>query len=915
MFSLVLGANQEPNSEDPNRPFTSSLTRRVLKQHLKETAQEWPANGNSSDAMSENSSTSGRSSLSRALSKLSSVLGPEAKTGARKDQQQIAYGRTMSSRELGAQQGETRRYLRYGRSSTLDNIDASGGAERGRVGSPLSDEEQSGTSNPASYRTFTRTRSREYFSPTSSRGASPTPTGWTSPDPVGGSLNPIMPQLSTVLENGPLGNESENSPRPVRAAETKVAVVVPTSVAASNPASSSAPSAVPPSVPSAPPTAPADGADDRKSRRVSRFLRPDFYDTPRDESTEKPRYLSKSIERYNPDAGLLALSNKASASTGNERVVPVLRATSGSSMSSGSSVPPSPLQPLLLARQNLQPIPHHQPVQQPASNMTFVLKPVELQSPSEASRSIKPTVSPPSLQPIQTPQTPVRQEQTQEPQQIPQQQQPVQQKQPQPPQQSQQQQQNVSQQQQNVPELQQSASSQQIAQIAQNQQQPIEPAPQQSPPPQPHQQPANQTQVKTNGKGSPKLTVRRQFEHLINLAAAQFQRSSSPGKAAQTSNPLPPRSVVSPSAEAISLELKQLEDEIKNTAAIKAQAAARLDALKYEYAAKTGAMLSPPPPPEPSRTPNRTSLADLPIPPEFQPFQYKGSNGVLRELSSMSRRETLTSPKSESRASSYFESDEPVRFARIKRVDQQQDTSWASDMMDGTPGTPTDSYESSSVCSDLRPDKDSGEDESVSERILRKSFYCRFNDSSKVKPRVQQIHRRSVTNKELATPAESVEEVAPPPPQGHISRRSSVNRRSVSGRDESAEAVMVRKFLSTGSETSTFERERRLSTTRRSNVSESSDTADPIRSREASVARSVKSERVTSPTPSEAGSVANGRESRSYLRSYTSRGFANDLPPSGSEYSSASLGRRSYYSSSSSNGDHMNSLPRRTNRY
>jgi hypothetical protein len=155
-----------------------------------------------------------------------------------------------------------------------------------------------------------------------------------------------------------------------------------------------------------------------------------------------------------------------------------------------------------------------------------------------------------------------------------------------------------------------------------------------------------------------------------------------------------------------------------------------------------------------------------------------------------------------------------------------------------------------------------------------------------------------------------------------------------------SESVMVRKFLSSGDANGggTFDRERRLSATRRHpTVSEYSDApVDVIHprrsmSREVSVARSVKSDtqpssqqQVTSPTPSIAGSDSgdrgtNGREVRSYARTYSSsRALANDLPPSGNgeSYSSASLGRRSYYpvssTSSSSNADHISSLPRRS---
>lgn len=66
-----------------------------------------------------------------------------------------------------------------------------------------------------------------------------------------------------------------------------------------------------------------------------------------------------------------------------------------------------------------------------------------------------------------------------------------------------------------------------------------------------------------------------------------------------------------------------------------------------------------------------------------------------------------------------------------------------------TPATPTDSYESSSVCSDLR-DRDlresAGEDESVSERIFRKSFYTRFNSQEAKKEQVPKTNNPLAIN-------------------------------------------------------------------------------------------------------------------------------------------------------------------------
>ncbi|XP_046649150.1 mucin-5AC-like isoform X5 [Daphnia pulicaria] len=946
--------NGDVNNATPasSRPFTSSLTRRKLNQHLRETNPELVGspgqNGNhqqnNSDAMSDTSSTSAgnRSSLSWALSRFTGGVADSAKPTGRsvrdQQQQQPQYNRTKSSRELG-NEPQQRTYQRYGRSSTLDNLEpdsstapssASTAGYFHRIGSPFSDDENpnSGVSTPASYRTYTRTRSREYMSPTSSRGTSPVPsssiaalpsisTTMSSPDAVANmTMNPIVPQLSTVLENGPLGVEGESSPRQTRAAESKLAAI--TSLNSTNPIPVSVPAPAPISAPN-PPAAPtsenADGTIERKSRRVSRFLRPDFYDAPKEESsTEKQRFL-KSVEqrweKYNPDAGLMALSKTTNSQTaGSTQTIERPAAPISKDRATGSltSTPPSPLQPILKARQSLTPIPAPaQPnLSLPPPSSSIVLKPVPEQP------QVEPTTN-------------------------------------------------------KIPQ--------------QVMLKPVSVEPQQ-------QQQQQQSAPKSNGnapssKNSPKLTVRRQFEHLINLAAAQFQRSSSPNKVApaapaqtpaSTSTTItPPTPVVSTAAVAqppttiqqppdtISLELKQLEDEIKNTAAIKAQASARLDALKYEHAVRSGAAAIPPSGiPKPAIPVKPIYLVarpvqeipsvspDLPIvPPEFQPFQYKGSNGTLRELSHRSnnnnRRDALSPPPAganENGTISPF-ADEAVRFARIiKRFESQPyENSWASDAMgidNAAPGTPTDSYESSSVCSDLRGDqRDSGEDESVSERIFRKSFYSRFNEPTKTK------HRRSMT-RELEGGEGGEGNLPITDAQPPISRRSSQHRKSLSGRDESvdriglSETVMVRKFLSSGDANGggNFDRERRLSASRRHpSVSEYSDaTVDVIHprrsmSREVSVARSVKSDtqppQVTSPTPSVAGSDSGdragtaGREVRSYARTYSSsRALANDLPPSGNgeSYSSASLGRRSYYpvSSTSTNADHISSLPRRS---
>lgn len=919
------------NAPTSSRPFTSSLTRRKLNQHLRETNPELVGlqgqNGthhqqNNSDAMSDASTASGgnRSSLSWALSRFAG----ETRASNRVVKDQPQYNRTKSSRELSDEPQPQRTYQRYGRSSTMDNIDAdsttntapSSASTTGyfhRIGSPLSDEEQpnsSGVSTPASYRTYTRTRSREYMSPTSSRGTSPIPssiaasssiptiTNASSPDGAASMMmNPIVPQLSTVLENGPLGAEGENSPGPKRAAESKLATI--TSLASTNPIPASAPTAASDS---------ADGTTERKSRRVSRFLRPDFYDAPKEDGNDKQRFLKaveQRWEKYNPDAGLVALTKTTSQSTGAtpvERIAPKDRAVSGSL----NTAPPSTLQPVLQARHNLTPIP-------PPTQPTMSLPP-----PSITSVVLKPVPEQPQREPLSN---------------------------------------------------------------GKNQQQVTLKSASVEPPS------TAKSTGNSSSKNSPKLTVRRQFEHLINLAAAQFQRSPSPNKVtpavtsqatAPTSTPTPPTPVVSTKGQlqqiavsnahpdSVSLELKQLEDEIKNTAAIKAQATARLDALKHEHALRSGVApaasagnLKPAIPVKPvflvARPVEDLPPTDLPVvPAEFQPFQYKGSNGTLRELSNRSnnhnsRRDALSPPPPNvndiaATTISPF-ADEAVRFARIiKRFEPQSyDNSWANDGMDNAaaaPGTPTDSYESSSVCSDLRGDqRDSGEDESVSERIFRKSFYSRFNEPAKTK------HRRSM-NRELTTAAEGVEsgDMSISDSQPSITRRSSQHRKSISGRDESAESVMVRKFLSADANAGIagsghFDRERRLSASRRQTPAppELPDVPTDVihsrrsMSREVSVARSVKADTqqqppeqvVTSPTPAVAGSDSgdrstSGREVRSYTRTYsTSRAFANDLPPAGNgeSYSSASLGRRSYYpvsSTSSSNADHISSLPRRS---
>ncbi|EFX63128.1 hypothetical protein DAPPUDRAFT_335903, partial [Daphnia pulex] len=289
--------NGDVNNATPasSRPFTSSLTRRKLNQHLRETNPELVGspgqNGNhqqnNNDAMSDTSSTSAgnRSSLSWALSRFTGGVADSAKPTGRsvrdQQQQQPQYNRTKSSRELG-NEPQQRTYQRYGRSSTLDNLEpdsstapssASTAGYFHQIGSPFSDDENpnSGVSTPASYRTYTRTRSREYMSPTSSRGTSPVPsssiaalpsisTTMSSPDAVANmAMNPIVPQLSTVLENGPLGVEGESSPRQTRAAESKLAAI--TSLNSTNPISVSVPAPAPVSAPNPPAAPTSENAD------------------------------------------------------------------------------------------------------------------------------------------------------------------------------------------------------------------------------------------------------------------------------------------------------------------------------------------------------------------------------------------------------------------------------------------------------------------------------------------------------------------------------------------------------------------------------------------------------------------------------------------------------------------------------
>lgn len=240
---------------ESSRPFTSSLTRRVLNQHLRETNPELirrgsrPADDNNSDAQSEASSSSNRSSLSWALSRINRIASPPPlDTSSRK---KLEYIRAQSNKELGINNvvdDKQRNHQRYTRSSTLDDV----------APAVLSDGEDapSGVKTPT-YRTFTRTRSREYLSPTSSRGASPSP----APNASGAALDaPNVMHLSVVLENGPNGAEAESPQQPRKIPPPPT---IPAPKLSDIPLKSTVESSV-------------DG--DRKQRRVSRFLRPDFYE-------------------------------------------------------------------------------------------------------------------------------------------------------------------------------------------------------------------------------------------------------------------------------------------------------------------------------------------------------------------------------------------------------------------------------------------------------------------------------------------------------------------------------------------------------------------------------------------------------------------------------------------------------------
>ncbi|XP_065572348.1 uncharacterized protein LOC136034829 isoform X2 [Artemia franciscana] len=74
------------------------------------------------------------------------------------------YNRTKSSKELGEDSLTKRSIHRYGRAITLDSIEVEDNDLK-RLGSPLAEDTQSRGETPISYRTYTRTCSREYLSP------------------------------------------------------------------------------------------------------------------------------------------------------------------------------------------------------------------------------------------------------------------------------------------------------------------------------------------------------------------------------------------------------------------------------------------------------------------------------------------------------------------------------------------------------------------------------------------------------------------------------------------------------------------------------------------------------------------------------------------------------------------------------
>ena len=916
------------------RPFTSSLTRRVLNQHLRETNPELVNRQRSvrsgddanSDCLSETSSASGsnRSSLSWALSRIGNAINDRITLSPPPVAVKKEYTRAQTNRELSSGVAEqTRRYQRYGRSSTLDSVEPSSTAStltagnkshesiRSRLGSPSDHEElPSGTTTPT-YRTYTRTCSREFLSPTSSRGASPSPStpAANPPTTVTCVINAIVPQLSVVLENGPLGLEKE-SPLPVRAADARKSPAPPSNSAAPEaknpPANPAAPGIGPkcapeteasirnplsgpaPKIAEIPLKCSAEPEEDRKSRRISRFLRSDFYERAREERTLSPPAPSPrptpsgaskwQYEKYQPDETLVALTRNR-LSTGDSCTS--RHATSGTIPQHGSATRvPVPVtvsvRPLQTAR------PNSISVCQLSSN------PIQLPSnPAEnQSAMCRRNASSPPPVPIDAPTMPKQPDKTTE-----------------------------------------LAEGQAVKVAAEMGVGGADAASVKArAPPKP--------EVSANPKNSPKLTVRRQFEHLINLAAAQFQRGQSPGKASNVGVSSVRNGQAAANQQAISNELKQLEDEIKNAAVVKAEAAAKSEVFQREpnpaLAVKPDHLTVP-----------KVNGSSRELPTGQKNWTAAPESRFVKEnpASLQSLRQAFSPPRSaayEPSGGLRFGSppascksptdDEYVRFARIKRLEALDNCEPGEEM----PGTPTDSYESSSVCSDMRDhnDKESGDDESVSERIFRKSFYTRFNEPSKKKQ-----HRRSVTSKDLLDiPTTMTSPKIPSDSETSLPPRLPVKAQRLS-RDESAEAVMVRKFLSRADASSgTYERERRRSSSHRRQISDADEdgrytAADDHRSecgsvsgmrssmsRENSVARSVKSD-VASPTCSEVASGSRDRDSRSYTRSYSTRTLtSSDNPASSSHadgYSSGSLGRRSFFSS---NADHISSLPRRSNR-
>ena len=840
----LCSSNSAASSGANNAAFTSSLTRRVLSQHQRETGNaECQRRNIEDDARSETSSASGgnRSSLSWALSRLSSVLG-EGNTANNVAIGRKEYSRALSSRELGSAALDSRRYQRYSRANTADNIDAGADASGG----------QAAAAAPSTYRTFTRTSTREYLSPESSRGASPCPQNLASA-PVAPLVSPpvtaaavvVALPLTTVLENGPLGIEGESSPRPLRAVEkmvVDVAVpgpsppfnrgsspsVAPTStplpatstpvaptVAPKNPSIISAAVASPMStghswsatvsgedkssaVKAA--AAPQEVAEKKVGRRVSRFLRPDFFDPPKSEPVA-------AVENAATEAQMSKQRFLRSMEKRWDKMHP--------------EDPPAPADPpppiaarypsLQQARFNLQPVSSNQQASQEARNLIPAeRKPEQIR---QQQHPISVEQKPDQAQPINCNDFKSAK---------------------------------LVQQQQLIHE--QLDAEQQVDGSVENRSAVAKLIPAEA----------------TKAKNSPKLTVRRQFENLINLATAQLQRSKSPSKSNNT------RSAGSTcQQEAVAAEAKQPENKVGK--------------------------------------PNGASngVTDTVCAPH-----------IMTSPSVATSPGVVASPVDGAAPRRFFEprvngkEDEDVRFARVKRVEQ---TPEAADTLDDFSEVMTvDSYESSSVCSDLH-DHDLMEDESVSERIFRKSFYTRFNEPKKKHRDKRSSPSNRIDSAPLPAKSTNNSNSSVTSPTGLLPPRLPSKR---SSRDESAEALMVRQLLSREENPL----ERRFGSVRRDlehadrNMEERSLLSRASASRESSVARSIKSD-VSSSSPTNNDSSAGA--ARPYSRAFSSRFLTVDSAAtagnnSADGYSTSSLHRRTYYSS---NSDPIGgSLSRRPNR-